>query len=199
MLLTGFYGNPDASKREKSWDFLKELKPQEGIAWCVVGDFNEIISQDEKVGGRERSEGQMTRFREGLEWAGLYDMGWIGNKFTWSNGHEDHTFIKERLDRGVANQRWMCRFMERMVEILGTQVSDHKALVLTVGGLAEVFQQNRNFKYEMSWGMEDECSKIIMEEWEKDRNERRLLKKMQKLLTGCRRALKQMVQGINKG
>ncbi|XP_035544552.1 uncharacterized protein LOC118347963 [Juglans regia] len=138
-LLTGFYGNPDASKREKSWELLKELKPQEGIAWCVVGDFNEIISQDEKVGGRERSEGQMTRFREGLEWAGLYDMGWIGNKFTWSNGHEDHTFIKERLDRGVANQRWMCRFMERMVEILGTQVSDHKALVLTVGGLAEGF------------------------------------------------------------
>lgn len=62
-LLIGFYGNPEASKREKSWDLLKELKSQEGTAWCVVEDFNEIISQDKKVRGRERSEGHMTCFR----------------------------------------------------------------------------------------------------------------------------------------
>ncbi|XP_035542487.1 uncharacterized protein LOC118344867 [Juglans regia] len=122
-------------------------------------------------------------------------MGWIGNKFTWSNGHEDHTFSKERLDHGVANQRWMGRFLERRVEVLGIQVSDHKVLFQSVGGKVGGFQQRRNFKYEMSWGMEEKCSKIVRDECRKDNIERKPLKKIQNLLTGCRRALSRWYRG----
>lgn len=43
-LLTGFYGNPEASKREGSWELLKSQKPVDGIGWCTVGDFNEIVA-----------------------------------------------------------------------------------------------------------------------------------------------------------
>lgn len=55
------------------------------------------------MGGRERNEGQMEMFRRALEDGRLADFGWRGNKFTWCNGHGDETFIKERLDRAVAN------------------------------------------------------------------------------------------------
>lgn len=56
MVVDWFYGNSVANKRGKSWEFLKELKSQDGIAWCVVGGFNDITSQNEKVRGRERGE-----------------------------------------------------------------------------------------------------------------------------------------------
>lgn len=60
-----------------------------------------------------------------------------------------------------------------------------------VGG----FQQRRNFKYEMSWGMEEECGKIVMEEWGKDKIEMMPLKKIQNLLTRCRRDLSRWCRG----
>jgi hypothetical protein len=30
----------------------------------------------------------------------------VGSKFTWCNNREDNNFIKERLDRVVANLEW---------------------------------------------------------------------------------------------
>lgn len=52
--LTGFYGNPETSKRYESWQSLSKIIEYVKAPWCVVGDFNEIIFQDEKVGGRLR-------------------------------------------------------------------------------------------------------------------------------------------------
>lgn len=37
-------------------------------------------------------------------------MGWMGDKYTWNNGHGDDTFKKERLDRVVANFVWAKTF-----------------------------------------------------------------------------------------
>lgn len=47
-----------------------------------------------------------------LEEGGLYDLGSKGDKFTWSNKHEDETFTKERLDRTVVNAKWKSLFQE---------------------------------------------------------------------------------------
>ena len=72
-----------------------------------MGDFNEILTHDEKVGGRPRGDYLMNNFRNALEEGGLSDLGWEGDKYTWSNRHDNETFIKERLDRVVANQVWI--------------------------------------------------------------------------------------------
>lgn len=29
----------------------------------------------------------MDQFRGALKWGNLTDLGWVGNKFTWCNGH----------------------------------------------------------------------------------------------------------------
>lgn len=51
------------------------------MAWCVASDFNEILCQSEKFGGKMRVEYQMARFREALENNELYDAGYVGNMF----------------------------------------------------------------------------------------------------------------------
>jgi hypothetical protein len=33
----------------------------------------------------------------------LSDLGFMGSKFTWTNYRQDGSFIRERLDRAVAN------------------------------------------------------------------------------------------------
>jgi hypothetical protein len=102
--LACFYGHPLPHKRHESWELLAHLKKFCPGAWMVVGDFNEIVNQSDKIGGAQRREGQMVLFRNVLEDCGLSDLGFLGSKFTWSNGHHDDTFMKERLDRAVANQ-----------------------------------------------------------------------------------------------
>lgn len=49
--ITGFYGNPDASQRHRSWDLLRFLCRNDDEAWLVFGDFNEILFNHEKLGG----------------------------------------------------------------------------------------------------------------------------------------------------
>ncbi|KAG6650293.1 hypothetical protein CIPAW_06G032500 [Carya illinoinensis] len=76
-LLTCFYGHPEVSQRKVGFDLLNSFEPVE-LSWCVIGDFNEILTNDIKVGGKEMSEGQMNLFRNVLEKGSLFDLGWRG-------------------------------------------------------------------------------------------------------------------------
>ena len=51
----------------------------------VIGDFNKILSNREKLGRAERAERQMQDFREALEVCGLKDLGFKGSWFAWNN------------------------------------------------------------------------------------------------------------------
>ena len=54
---TGFYGNPETSKREESWKPLEQLSRSCDLPWVYMGDFNEIMHSGEKKGGGARPEG----------------------------------------------------------------------------------------------------------------------------------------------
>lgn len=52
------------------------------VSWVVMGDFNEILCQEEMFGKRRRERTQMERFREALVACDLHDVGMEGAKFT---------------------------------------------------------------------------------------------------------------------
>ncbi|XP_042939495.1 uncharacterized protein LOC122274525 [Carya illinoinensis] len=164
---TGFYGHPDVRKRSMSWDLLNKLRPTNQGAWCVAGDFNEILIQAEKSGGNLRSEGQMAQFREVLENNNLSDLGCCSGFFTWSNRHSNTTFTKERLDRYVANTQWRELFRGIKVEGLTGRCSDHLPILLTVMGKEEKHDGKRKFpfRFEASWIKEDKCEQLVRQGW----------------------------------
>ena len=49
--ITGFYGNPETHRRKESWDLLRSLSQKYQLPWLCFGDFNEIVSVEEKFGG----------------------------------------------------------------------------------------------------------------------------------------------------
>ncbi|XP_035546588.1 uncharacterized protein LOC118348634 [Juglans regia] len=165
-LLTGFYGQPETNLREETWSLLSSFKPQEDKGWCVIGDFNEIAAHDEKSGGKQKTERQMARFREVLEEGGLFDLGWKGDKYTWSNKHEDETFTKERLDRAVANIKWKENHSDGWVEVLVARCSDHRPILLHMN--QEHGKQGRHkklFRFEAGWSLDESCEEVINSVW----------------------------------
>ena len=75
--ITGFYGNPEVHRRKESWDLLKVLSRKFQLPWLCFGDFNEIASSSEKIGGARRSQRQMDDFREAIDCCRFMDLGFV--------------------------------------------------------------------------------------------------------------------------
>ncbi|XP_040986473.1 uncharacterized protein LOC121234570 [Juglans microcarpa x Juglans regia] len=152
-LFTGFYGHLETAKRKSSWELLQQLKPEGQVPWCVAGDFNEITCQMEKWGGKQREESQMMLFREAIETSQLYDLGYSGDRYTWSNGHSEGTFVNERLDRYPTNGRWQELFKEVKVEEVedGSKCEKVKRLKCEVGQLLEKEDVKWKQRAKRSW------------------------------------------------
>ena len=64
---TGMYGNPIASRRKSSWDLLRRLKDVDNLPWVCGGDFNEILSMNEKEGGSVKVFTDMYNFSQAID------------------------------------------------------------------------------------------------------------------------------------
>lgn len=76
--LTGIYGQPDTAKCHETWSIIGSLQMDSDKAWLPFGDFNEILSNREKRGGRVRLERQMSAFKTSLDDCELHDLGFKG-------------------------------------------------------------------------------------------------------------------------
>ncbi|KAF4396215.1 hypothetical protein G4B88_020852 [Cannabis sativa] len=167
--LTCFYGNPDASQRHFSWDLLRKIKGEVHGAWLCVGDFNEIVSLAEKVGGRVRSAGAMEEFREAIDDCHLMDFSSSKTDLTWCNRHETN-MVMERLDRGLCNEEWLMNFEGADVTVLQWWASDHKALIVDIPLASEDSGERKKakssrFHFEEAWCEEDQCKEIVEKQW----------------------------------
>ncbi|KAL5580419.1 hypothetical protein UlMin_012861 [Ulmus minor] len=98
---TGFYGSPTVEGRVASWQLLQRLGSLPELChlpWLVGGDFNEVLYDHEKKGGRPRSLSQMQSFQEALDHCCLRNITGTGEFFTWANKQLGSDFIQERLD-----------------------------------------------------------------------------------------------------
>ncbi|KAK9025064.1 hypothetical protein V6N11_064963 [Hibiscus sabdariffa] len=163
--LTGFYGAPAIQDRVHSWRLLRQLHDSPLIPWCVIEDFNEILSSHEKQGGLLRNEWQMRNFREALEDCELFDLGYLGNWYTWEWGRTTANNIRERLDRGVANSAWENLFLNYILDHLTNSFSDHCPLLLSTCPNFGQPQQYWHFRFEASWLLESSCEAEVEHLW----------------------------------
>ena len=54
--LIGIYGQLEKLKHIETWNLMRLLHQQVTLPWICIGDFNEILSTNEKQGGEPRSE-----------------------------------------------------------------------------------------------------------------------------------------------
>ena len=127
---TSFYGHPKTHLRGESWSLLSYLNNQYSLPWFCCGDFNEILSCDEKLGGRQRTQHQMEGFRQAVNLCGFQDLGLYGPTFTWCNMQKGEDRIYLRLDKAFATTKWLNHFGNSRVHHLVKSTSDHYVLMI---------------------------------------------------------------------
>jgi hypothetical protein len=133
-----------------------------------LGDFNEILSNDEKNGGVPRPQACMDQFQDALESCGLGDLGFVGDKFTWRNHCRDvNGYICERLDRATGNSEWCLKFLGFRVVNGNPRHSDHRPVVVEMEGEDDGPRGKSSFRFEARWTKEDGCDDLIQEAWKR--------------------------------
>ena len=162
--ITGFYGHPQAHLRQFSWDLLAFLSDQYQLPWFCFGDFNEILSTNEKSGGLLRPQSQMEKFRNVVNFYGFKDLGYVGPNFTWCNMQEGANRMYLRLDRAFATSEWIDKFGEAKVHHIVDSTSNHCALVL-LDPKAPKLPRCHRFHFESMWTKREECKEVIKTAW----------------------------------
>lgn len=165
---TSFYGHPDTNKRYISWQLINSLSKQCNIPWVVFDDFNEILFSDEKLGGAERESKQMEAFRNCLNRCGLRDLGFIGQKYTRCNRRFGGERTKLRLDKAVANEAWMMRFLMARLFHSSLSISDHCLLKISLSRRQSRKPSKRRFMFEAMWTRDTGCREVVESAWDFD-------------------------------
>lgn len=148
------YGFCNTGPRATMWNHLAHA-PLPEAHWVLAGDFNNIESVADKIGGSTKtsiSHRELEAWNKLLIRLGVRDAFHIGSfhrknqkAFTWSNTHQDDTMIQTRIDRIYVNQ--LLELQGGYTEILPTvpDVSDHAGVCLHTN------KQGRRKQYQPSF------------------------------------------------
>ncbi|KAJ8444075.1 hypothetical protein Cgig2_030932 [Carnegiea gigantea] len=123
--ITFVYGRNLEAQRIPLWSTLVSMSNNLDDSWCVLGDFNSVLHQGERVGGNDVSESEMTHFGDCISNCGLQEFSYIGAFFTWTN-----KTIRSRIDRALHNTLWCDTFDYTHVFYQLQGLSDHSPISL---------------------------------------------------------------------
>ena len=129
---TGVYGPVKRCKRELFWEELGSVKGLWEGPWCIGGDFNMVLSPNDRILDCRLSH-SMRRFNEVLNELGLRDLPLQGGPFTWRGGHNNQRM--SRLDRFLVTTDWENQFSNVTQRTLPRPVSDHCPVLLDSDGI----------------------------------------------------------------
>lgn len=159
----GVYGPPSYSLKWLFWQMLTDVALAFDGPWLVMGDFNTVFSQADKIGGRPIASSSSGGLQKLIADHGLINLGFHGHPFTWSNGRVGDANIQARLDRGYVNDTWRLRFPEATITHLPAIQSNHSPLLLKLH-TAKAFHP-RPFRFESMWTLEQSTIEVIRSAW----------------------------------
>lgn len=131
------YGNPNPTLRHHTWEKLERLEiSRRNQLWLLLGDFNEILGNHEKKGGRIREESSFRDFRQLVRNYRIRDLPAIGDRFSWAGKREQHHVLC-CLDRTMSNDQWLDKYPASTTEFLEFGESDHRPLVTYISDVVE--------------------------------------------------------------
>ncbi|PNY08791.1 endonuclease/exonuclease/phosphatase family protein, partial [Trifolium pratense] len=162
--LTSFWGYSDSARRRQSWNLLRDLASMSTDPWCIIGDFNDLLSSDDKKGGPERPAWLYNGFRNAVSDCSLLDMPLEGYQYTWFKSLGTNRALEERLDRAMHTHAWSLMFPKARLINLVAATSDHSPILLKLEHEPYI-QPKRSFRFENSWLLDNSLVAMITSNW----------------------------------
>ncbi|XP_026378634.1 uncharacterized protein LOC113273080 [Papaver somniferum] len=131
--------------------------------WLVMGDFNYVLHNEEKRGGREPRTSVINEFADWMDDNDLFEADSLGSKFTWANGQSGVRRILCKLDRALINEAWLNKFENWRCKALPREVSDHSAII----GFPITFLRPKRapFRFQKMWFVHNDFMRLVKENW----------------------------------
>uniref|UniRef100_A0A803PQ54 Reverse transcriptase domain-containing protein n=1 Tax=Cannabis sativa TaxID=3483 RepID=A0A803PQ54_CANSA len=160
--VTCYYGSPYVCDKIHTWVLLDRLfdnAPQ--LPWLVfLGDFNDYLSAADRSSRSSLPHYAMVNFQAFVNKYSLVPIHFVGNKFTWKHGS---TF--ERLDWGIANEKWFPHYPQALLHHLSFYGSDHRGLKLVLFDNSMCRVRNKRFLFENHWLTEPSFFTTVNNSW----------------------------------
>lgn len=159
FLCSFVYGLHTVVHRKDLWSSLISWGINHFDPWVILGDFNSIISPNERRGSNPPTHAEMEDFISCVTTLGLEDVNSIGNFYTWTNGS-----VWTKLDRVLINSDWQSSSLCCTAEFLeSNSLSDHTPILVLFQPTVRAF--NKPFKFLNMWVTHPKFSTVLRESW----------------------------------
>ncbi|XP_027158272.1 uncharacterized protein LOC113759893 [Coffea eugenioides] len=152
-------------ERKALWAGLLQYKLSHD-PWLVCGDFNVVVGEEEKKGGKPFTVVEAADFVAFMGSAGLVDGGFSGSSFTWCNNHQGRPRIWKCLDRLLLNVECFDASLSFGVTHLGRHPSDHAPLLISTA--TRVDGKPRPFHFINAWTDHEDFLGVVKESWQQE-------------------------------
>lgn len=98
----------------------------------MIGDFNKILSINDKQGDAIHIEFQMDAFWMTTDHCQISSLSHSSEAFAWGNNSLVACNLKKKIDWSMSNSLWSNLFPRAHLEHLDFYQSDHKAMKITL-------------------------------------------------------------------
>ncbi|XP_058741373.1 uncharacterized protein LOC131613745 [Vicia villosa] len=183
------------------WHELETIGQGVQNPWIVVGDYNNVLNSNDRVGGNPVHENKYKDLVEMMKRSGLFEANTKGSYYTWTNKSTSNP-IYSIIDRMIGNSEWFQTFNDANTEVLLPGISDHAPIRVRI--VKQEVQKRYLFKFlnylthdptffplvQDSWQQEVRGS-AMYSLWTKLRRLQPILKPLTKQVTGIKIQIQQ--------
>ncbi|CAK8574668.1 unnamed protein product [Lathyrus sativus] len=104
--LAVIYTSNALEQRKGLWKDLTNIQANVTEAWCLMGDYNNVLRAQDRIGGNMVTENEYKDLIDMMDQVGLYEKDGCDDHFTWCN-NQRNDMIYSRIDRVLGNINWL--------------------------------------------------------------------------------------------
>ncbi|XP_057868067.2 uncharacterized protein LOC131075253 [Cryptomeria japonica] len=164
ILVSNVYAPIDIRGKSQLWAHIRYVRScAPFLPWILAGDFNVVLSLEEKRGGLPRLGPASDMFRTNVDSLALMDVKPSNGIFTWNNRRSGPEAITQRLDRFLVSCSWVRGSLVICSEILDWRGSDHWPIKFSTSAFPN--PKNPPFKFQLMWLRDPSLGDLVAQWW----------------------------------